>query len=134
MPEEKRVSQAGGGGKAETAGAAKAKQSSLSDTVRRFEDAHLNYFRELRDIWVQTQDQFNEAFRTQARKFAESTQNADPATRFQAYRENVEQLQKSVNPDDVKQRFEEAYRNHLRALKDAWANVDVDALDLSSGA
>lgn len=30
--------------------------------------------------------------------------------------------------------FEEAYRNYLRAMKDAWAQYDVDAVDLRSHA
>jgi hypothetical protein len=129
MPEEKPVSQTGGGKNIGSQAAAKAKQHPLSDTMRRFEDAHLNYWREVRDICAGIQDEFNQAYREQAKKFAESTVNADPATRFQAYRDHLEQVQKSVNPEDVQKRYEEAYRNYLRNLKDAWASLDVEAIE-----
>ena len=130
MPEEKRVSQTGGGKQDTGQATARTKQRSLSETQRRFEDAHLNYWREVRDVWTETQGEFNKAFREQAQKFSESTLNADPATRFQAFRDQTEQVQKSVDPEDVKKRFDDAYRNYLRALKEAWAHLDVDAVEL----
>jgi len=129
MPEEKSASQTGGGKHDAGQAAAKAKRHSLSDTMRRFEDAHLNYWREVRDLCTGTQEEFNRAFQQQAKKFAESTVNADPVTRYQAYRDHVEQVQKSVNPEDVQKRFEDAYRNYLRNLKDAWASLDVEAIE-----
>lgn len=131
MPDEKRASQTGGA-KADTAQAGEArkrKQNKLADSMREFEDAHLNYLRDVRDAWNDIQQQCNEAYRKQAQKFYESTATADPMQRFQAQRENIEELQNAVNPDDVRKRFEELYRNHLRALKTAWANLDVDAIE-----
>lgn len=140
MPDEKRVSTTGSGkpdsGQASQAGAAKAAtaggQNPVSDSLRRFEDAHINYLRDVRDAWAETQEQYNQAYQQHAQSFSESAANADPLTRYQVYRDHVEQLQKSVSPEASRKRFEEAYRNHLRALKEAWAKLDVDAVDLES--
>lgn len=102
MADEKRTSQAA------APAASAGKKETLTESLRRFEDAHLNYFREVRDAWVETQQRYQQAC-------------------SQTY------SQESYLPEDVQKRFEEAYRNHLRAIKDAWAKLDVDSIDLGSG-
>lgn len=39
---------------------------------------------------------------------------------------------KSAKPTTLEQAHAEAYRNYLRSMKEAFANLDVDAVDVSS--
>jgi hypothetical protein len=141
MADDERVPAAGrgkpGGGQAGQAGAAtQQKRDPLTEALRRFEDAHLNYLREVRDVWAEAQRKYQHACQRAAQQLehalSDPATQRDPAAQQKAYHEQAEQVQKAVSPDELKKQFEEAYRNHLRALKDAWANLDVDAIDLGS--
>lgn len=125
------------GDQAGQAGAAtQQKRDPLTEGLRRFEDAHLNYLREVRDVWAEAQRHYQQAYQRASqhltRALSEPATLRDPVAQQKAYHEQAEQVRKAVSPDELRKRFEEAYRNHLRALKDAWANLDVDAIDLGS--
>ena len=114
--------------------AARQKRDPLTEALRRFEDAHLNYLREVRDVWAEAQRQYQHACERAsqelARALSDPATQRDPAAAQEAYREQAEKVQQAVSPDELRKRFEEAYRHHLRDLKDAWAKLDVDAIDL----
>ncbi len=126
--ESARTGQAGGGA------AATKRKNTLSESLRNFEDAHLNYWRELQDAWAEAQQRYQQAQQQYAQAFSGFRATEDPLKQYESYRDQIEQLQQSFSAEDVRKRFEEAYRNHLRAIKDAWAKLDVDAIDfISSG-
>jgi hypothetical protein len=140
MADEKRVSHSGASkpdssqtGRTGGTHAATGRKNVLSESLRNFEDAHLNYLRELQDTWADAQQRYQKACQQNAQAFSSFTAPEDPLKRYESYRNQVEQLQQSFSPEDVRKRFEEAYRNHLRAIKDAWARLDVDAIDFGSG-
>ena len=137
MADEKRPPQPGAGkpdsGQVGGTRTATKGKNTLSDSLKDFEDAHLNYVRELQDAWADAQQRYQQAQQQHAQAFSNFTTPDDPLKRYEAYRDQLEQLRQSLAPEDVRKRFEEAYRNHLRAIKDAWAKLDVDAIDFGSG-
>ena len=68
---------------------------------------------------------------------AHSPQRANPPEevwkRFEeAYYNYVRALREAWVPEDVRRRFEEAYRNYVRALKEGWAQVDISTVDVDT--
>lgn len=147
MADEKRVTQPthqpGGGkpdsGQADHTGSARVasagQKNPLSESLRHFEDAHLNYLREVRDVCADAQQRYQQAYQQayqQQIQAYSSLAYAEPQKRSEPSRLRAEQQESSFSPEDVQKRLEEAYRNHLRAIKDAWAKLDVDAIDFGS--
>jgi hypothetical protein len=102
-----------------------------SDSWKPFEEAHQDYLRALQQVWTpqDAQRHVEEANIAYIRQVLEAQATGDIIRRFEVDLGYMRALQL---PDQVRQQFDEVYRTYLRAVQEAWARLDVNALDANT--
>jgi hypothetical protein len=102
--------------------------------LRRFEEAHANYSRAVEEASSaqERQKRLEEAYLGYLRGVFEASPKRDPVGYLEAYVNYGRAVREAVLPSEIRDRLVEAFRTYLRAHKEAWADVDVDALDAAA--
>lgn len=92
-----------------------------------FQDASLSYFQDLNTAWLNTQQRLcNLQFEHQRRIQTACQQPKD----FQAMQEDYQQaVQSALAETDPARSFADAFTRYKKAVQDAIAKIDVEALD-----
>lgn len=105
--------------------------STGADLQRLYLNAYQDYVRSCQSAWLETQRRYQEALFKYYQDVQSRVAPEDAFQRFSAQRDSLQSFQDAVNPQDLQKPYEEAYRNYLRAIQDAWSQLDVDSLELS---
>ena len=104
----------------------------LEQQMRPFEVAYQELLQSLHDLVAapELQQQVGAAFA----QYAQIAQGGGPSAEMQrlaseAYARYLETLQQTVSSGSTRDRAAEVYRRYVRAVKDAWAALDPDAID-----
>ena len=128
-------------------------QETARDVQARAEEARLNYVALVHEVYTGAQQRAEEATQRYIAGVKEAQSAQDPGQRMQElYREYTDalndafsgddsvkvfeaqrdlglSLQKALDPQNVQNEMEHAFSNYLRALQDAWAQTDAEAVD-----
>lgn len=107
---------------------------SAADFQKRLQEAYFSYLKELQLVQADYQQGLAQVYIGNRRHWQEVVQSApDPEKCLEAYRSNAQALQKFFASPEPQQRIEEAYLQYLRALREAWSQVDFSALSPGAG-
>jgi hypothetical protein len=128
-------------------------QETARDVQARSEEARLGYVALVHEVYTGAQQRAEEATQRYISAIKEAQSSEDPAQRteelcreyrealnnafsvddsvklFEAQRDLALSLQKAWDPQNMQNELEHAFSNYLRALQDAWAQTDADAVD-----
>jgi hypothetical protein len=94
-----------------------------------FQDAYWSYFQDINTAWHNTQQRLCNVhfeYQREIQKACQTRQQKD----FQAMQEDYQRaLQSALAETDTASRFADAFTKYKNAVRDAVANIDVDALD-----
>jgi len=94
-----------------------------------FEDAYLAYVRGVNEALAQSAKPYQEASDTYRDSMTQAWESGDQVQAYEAYLNYMKDVTKAVSDPEPSRRRHEAYRAYIQALRDAWANVDPNALD-----
>lgn len=102
------------------------------NVLKDFETAYMNYMQALQGAWIpeEAQKRFEDAYLDYMRALLQAPN--DPLKRIEAEIQYMRVLREARMPPDVQKRFEEAFQGYIRALQGAWAQLDINAVDVGS--
>lgn len=107
-------------------------QASKEELLKPFVEAHREFLEATQAAWTAEdyQKRSTDAFLDYVRALQEAA--GDPFKSYEAYFRYARAQHEALVPDEARQRFDDAFKDYVRKVKDAWANLNADALDPTS--
>jgi tRNA U34 5-carboxymethylaminomethyl modifying enzyme MnmG/GidA len=101
----------------------------LVEVQQAHQQAYWNWLREVQLAFADIQAQAQKGQAEFAQNLQEQFRSAGDYNQYvEAYRNAAKKLQESSSGDDLGKRLLEAHRNYLRAIREAWSQLDPDAI------
>ena len=111
--------------------AAAAASAEPADTLKPFEEAYDEYFRQLQEAWSYEEacDRIDKAQHDYEDSVKEISASPDPVRHVEAYAQLMRNVQEAWLPKESRNKFEKAYTTYLEVTAKAWANADINNLN-----